>query len=147
ADVLHYTGHMIGRLVPQYEELISRRIAQYLGARRIGFAYGSLASGADILVAEALLERDVELRVILPCDEERFIAMSVATGGPEWVRRFLRCRARARSVTYASTDTPPANEEALSYASSVAMGLAITRARHLGAKVEQVAVWDGRSTI
>ena len=41
--VIHYTGHMIGRLVPQYEHLIAQRIAKHLDAKRVGTAFGALA--------------------------------------------------------------------------------------------------------
>jgi Tetratricopeptide Repeats-Sensor/Adenylate and Guanylate cyclase catalytic domain len=143
--VVHYTGHMIGRLVPQYEHLIAQRIREYLDTRSIGFAYGSLASGADILFAEALLRRGVELHVVLPCDVERFITMSVAKAGREWIPRFNGCREAARSIRFASDDMVSNDDSGLAYAAAVAMGLAVTRARQLDTSVEQLAVWDGRS--
>jgi hypothetical protein len=146
-SVIHYTGHMIGRLVPEYEGLIARRIAAYLDASTVGFAYGSLASGADILFAEALLHRSIELHVVLPCDEERFIEMSVARGGRTWVQRFKMCRDAARSVTLASDDMVSSDDSGLTYAASVAMGLAITRSRQLDTRVEQVAVWDSQTRV
>jgi len=142
--VVHYSGHMIGRLVPQFEGLVARRVADYLDGAGVGFAYGALASGADILFAEALLKRGAELHVVLPCDEARFVEMSVARAGRDWVRRFQLCRDAARSVTLASDDIVSTDDSGLTYASSVAMGLAITRARQLDTHVEQVVVWDGQ---
>ena len=47
-------------------------------------AYGSLACGADMLVAEAILARGGELHVVLPFAEEDFLKTSVHVGGPEW---------------------------------------------------------------
>lgn len=142
--VVHYTGHMIGRLVPQHEDLVARRIRERLTARGAGFGYGALASGADILVAEALLDLGAELHVVLPCDDERFVQMSVAPAGREWVARFRRCREAARSVTHVSTDAEVTDDTALQYASAIAMGLAVIRGGYLDAPVEQVAVWDAR---
>jgi Tetratricopeptide Repeats-Sensor/Adenylate and Guanylate cyclase catalytic domain len=143
--VIHYTGHMIGRLVPQYEHLIAQRIREHIDTRRIGFAFGSLASGADILFAEALLKAGVDLHVVLPCHDEPFIAMSVAKVGRDWIPRFKQCRDAARTVTYASDDMVSNDDSGLTYAAAVAMGLAVTRARHLDASVEQFAVWDKQS--
>ena len=40
-------------------------------------AYGPLACGADILIAEAILERGGELHVVLPFAEEDFLRTSV----------------------------------------------------------------------
>jgi len=141
--VIHYTGHMVGRLVPQYEHLIAQRIRDHVEAAPISIAFGSLASGADILFAEAFLQKGVDLHVVLPCHDEAFIAMSVAKAGREWIPRFERCRDSARSVSYASDDVVSNDRAGLAYAASVAMGLAVMRARHLDASVEQLAVWDG----
>lgn len=140
--VIHYTGHMIGPLIPEYEDLVTRRIRELVARRRVGFGYGSLASGADILFAEALIDKGAEVHVVLPCDDDRFVQMSVAGAGREWVARFRRCREAIRSVTYASTELELTDEAALDYASAIATGLALTRARHLDALVEQMAVWD-----
>lgn len=49
---------------------------------RYGFAWGALAAGADIVIAEHLLASDAELHVVLPCPVEQFEAQSVAPAGP-----------------------------------------------------------------
>ena len=59
--------------------------------------------------------------------------------------RFNRCRSAARTVTYASEDIVSNDDTGLAYAAAVAMGLAITRARHLDSMVGQLAVWDSQS--
>ena len=45
---------------------VRAEVDAYLIERDVGFGYGSLASGADIIVAEALLARGAELHVTLP---------------------------------------------------------------------------------
>jgi tetratricopeptide (TPR) repeat protein len=70
--VVHFCGHMVaapgaqGQLLAAGENAVAAAIRAHLGARRIGFAYGSLGAGADILFAEALLEHGAELHVALP---------------------------------------------------------------------------------
>ena len=149
-SVIHFCGHMIappgeaGRFPAELESMVAGRIAARLEAANVGFGYGSLACGADILFAEQLLERGAEVHIVLPFDVEEFKTISVARGGPGWPKRFDACLARAASVTYATEDAFLGNEFLFGYASRLSMGLAILRARNLDTAVEQEAVWDGQ---
>jgi class 3 adenylate cyclase len=150
--VIHYTGHMIslpgvaGRFPAQQEAQVAAAIVALLDERGVGFGYGALASGADILFAEALLARGAELHVVLPFAREEFIEISVAPAGAGWRERFESCIARASSVTYATDDRYLGHDWIFAYGSFVAMGLAVLRARFLDAQVRQIAVWDGEET-
>jgi class 3 adenylate cyclase len=150
-EVVHYCGHRItpgsgGRLDAGDEPILTERIQAAIADRPIGYAYGSLASGADILWAEALLDRGAEVHVVFPFAREEFVALSVAPAGPRWVERFHRCLERATSLHYATEDGYLGDDVLYGYASELAMGLAILRARHLDAAVSQIAVWDGCPT-
>ena len=62
--VVHFCGHRISdgreRAVPRRRRGdVAREIDEVVARHNVGFAYGSLASGADILWAEALLARGV----------------------------------------------------------------------------------------
>ena len=70
----------------------------------VGIGFGSLAGGSDILVAEALLLRGGELNVVLPFGVDEFRRVSVEPSGADWLPRFDRCLAGARSVSFATTD-------------------------------------------
>ncbi|MBL7439274.1 adenylate cyclase, partial [Escherichia coli] len=59
---LHYAGQMRIR----NDATQSAGIDAVLAAENIGFGYGALAAGADMLIAERLLARDAELHVTLP---------------------------------------------------------------------------------
>ena len=150
--VVHYTGHMIsppgtdGRFPADEETRVSVLIRAALDRNNVGFAYGALASGADILFAEALIERGAELHVVLPFARDEFIDISVTPPGAEWKARFHACLPRARSVTYATDDSYLGHDWVFAYGSYVAMGLAVLRARFLDADVRQMAVWDGEET-
>jgi hypothetical protein len=81
-SVMHYSGHRIGYRFPEMEEARARgEIAERLRKREVGFGYGSLAAGADILFAEELLHSGAELNVTLPFDLEEFRQISVAPAG------------------------------------------------------------------
>lgn len=148
-SVVHYCGHRVapvdgeGRFPAEAEPLVKARIVAEIERDRPGFAYGSLASGADILFAEALLAVGAELHVVLPFAAEEFVRSSVEDGGPGWVERFHRCLAAAASVSYATDDAFLGDDVLYRYASELAMGLAVLRSRFLDAPVRQIAVWDG----
>ena len=150
--VIHYTGHMIsaqgrdGCFPARQEMQVAAGIRAVLGERNVGFGYGALASGADILFAEALLERGAELHVVLPFARDEFVEISVDPAGPGWRERFDACLARATSVTFATDDRYLGHDWIFAYGSFVAMGLAVLRARFLDAAVRQIAVWDGEET-
>ena len=150
--VINYTGHMIaavgahGRFPTSQEDSVANKIAERLEKLRVGFCYGPLASGGDILFAEALLARGAELHVVLPFARDEFIEISVAPAGPAWIARFEVCMQRAASITYATEDRFLGHDWVFAYGSYVAMGLAVLRARFLDADVLQMAVWDGIET-
>lgn len=147
--VVHYVGHMIappgkaGRLRADQEAAIAAEIATVLDGMRVGAAYGSLASGADILFAEALIARGVALNVVLPFADEDFIEQSVSSAGAAWVGRFEACLRAANTVRYATEDRYLGDDQLFTYCSGLAMGLAALCARHMHAPLRQLAVWDG----
>jgi class 3 adenylate cyclase len=147
--VIHYVGHIIaapgqfGRFPSEHEEAIRREIDSAFDGSKIGAGYGSLASGADILFAEALLRHGASLHVVLPFDEEEFVDVSVRPAGPDWVERYWTCRRAAQSVRFATEGRHLGHDWLFSYCSKLAMGLALLRARHLSSEAKQFAVWDG----
>jgi class 3 adenylate cyclase len=148
--VIHYLGHIIaapgnrGRFPADQAAAVQAKIVAALGQADVGFGYGSLAAGADILFAEALLQREASLHVILPFDREEFIETSVRSAGPEWVDRFDACYNKATTVRYATEDRYLGDDHLFGYCSDLAMGLALLHARHLSGAAEQIVVWDGQ---
>ena len=148
--VAHFCGHRIaaagapGRFPAEAEQGVADRIDAELTRDTPRYAYGSLASGADIMWAEALLARGAELHIVLPFVRDAFIQSSVASSGPGWVERFDRCLDAAFNVTYATDNAFVADDALFRYAGELAMGLALLRARYLDADARQLAVWDGK---
>jgi class 3 adenylate cyclase len=149
--VAHYCGHRMagpgeeGRLRSDQEKDVASRIAHAVEDRPTGYAYGSLASGGDILWAEALLARGCELHVVLPFALEEFVGTSVAPAGGDWVERFERCLGAAETVSYATVDAYLGDDVLYGYCAELAMGLALVRARHLDSDAHQLALWDGEA--
>jgi class 3 adenylate cyclase len=150
--VIHYLGHIIsapgaqGRFPAEQEARVAAEIEAWIAGAGIGFGYGSLAAGADILFAEALLRHGASLQVVLPFDRGDFVDISVRPAGPSWVGRFEACLAAAQkhgTVRYATEDRYLGDDALFGYCSQLAMGLALLRSRHLSTGAEQIAVWDG----
>jgi class 3 adenylate cyclase len=140
--VLHYCGHMFGASGSD-EARIRAAVDAVLEEEEPGFAYGALACGSDIIAAEALLDRGVELNVVMPFEEQDFLEQSVRPGGPDWETRFRTCLRRAKRVVHASPMAYFGNPDQYGYSSRMAMGLAVLRAEHLAAEPIQLAIWDG----
>lgn len=140
--VIHYCGHMF-MADDDAEAPITDAIRAMLIERDVGFAYGSLASGGDILIAEAVLARGAELHLVFPFILEDFIEQSVGPGGESWLPRFRRCLAAATTQTFASETHYVGDPGQFGYASLVAMGQAKLRAQHLGIEAVQLAISDG----
>ena len=144
--VIHYCGPMSasgearGRLPAGSEERVRAAVARELARLRVGIAFGALAAGADLLVAEELLNRGGELFAVLPLSEAEFARVSVAPAGARWVERYRACLARARAVTCVSEGAHEGDELMFSFGSRVAMGLAALRSRSLSAPLTQLAV-------
>jgi hypothetical protein len=156
--IVVYAGHIIappgaeGHFPAAQEKTVARDIAAFLDARsgqttgrRFRWAYGSLAAGADIMVVEALLARQVEVNIVLPFDQAEFIETSVRPAGADWVARFHRCRGKARSFRVAVEGGYFQDDRLFAAASAYAIGLAALQAEKLGAKLTHVLVWDGVS--
>jgi class 3 adenylate cyclase/tetratricopeptide (TPR) repeat protein len=151
--VLHFTGHMVapagadGRILAENEPVLQKRIEQAVQNIDPGVAFGSLASGADILIVETLLEQGVEVNIVLPFALDDFIACSVAPAGGNWQERFTRCLEQSSGTVRYLTDQAYMGDDILfGLCSKLAMGRALLRAKHLEGEAVQLAVWDGEVT-
>ncbi|MBI1196670.1 MAG: hypothetical protein GC203_02270 [Phenylobacterium sp.] len=128
-------------------ELEARLAAEMMAAiqrENVGFAYGALAAGSDILIAEQLLKAKAEVHVVLPFAEADFLRESVAPGGEEWVRRYEACKAGATEVSFASNMSYVGENGQFSYSSKVTMGMARLRARQLHGEAIQLVIVEER---
>ncbi|HUD30499.1 MAG TPA: tetratricopeptide repeat-containing protein [Novosphingobium sp.] len=143
---LYYTGQM-APLLP--EEEIVRQVRQVVAVENVGFGFGSLAAGADIVVAECLLELGVELAVHLPLRVDPFTEVSVRPFGSHWVDRFRRTLAAA-SQTMILGDEGETGEAGLDslveLADLVAMGRTVMSASMLQSEAVQLVVGETPGT-
>lgn len=105
-------------------------VRRSLNEKPVGWAYGALASGADIVIAETLLDSGVELHVCLPLAPEEFLNSSVLIGGSCWRERFTNCVKAASSIDWIRR-TQSAGAAVYRFGALFAMGRAIRQADQL----------------
>jgi hypothetical protein len=142
---LHFGGHMSFGPKPARAELV-REIGSIFEEERVGFGYGALAAGADIIVAEALIERGAELHAVLPGSVESFAALSVDPFGKEWRRRFDAAIERAETVRLVRPLGARPDETMIGLADEVAMGSALMNAQRLASEAVQLLILDSKSS-
>lgn len=149
---LYYAGHMFGAgkgevaLDSSAFYALEKGVNDWLDSERFSAAYGALAAGSDILIAERVLAYGIDLHVVLPCSDKLFSKISLKPFGVEWQKRFDACIAKAASVRYVSKDTSMADELTAAFASETATGLAVLHAERLATNAAQLLIWDGKAS-
>lgn len=139
---LHFGGHMSFDPQVVRREHLDEKIAAVLEEENVGFGYGALAAGADIIIAEALLSRGAEVHAVLPGGVEAFAAVSVDPFGKSWRRRFDALLAEAETVRpIRPLDVRP-DASMIGLADEVAMGAALMNGRRLESSAVQLLVLD-----
>jgi tetratricopeptide (TPR) repeat protein len=144
---LHFGGHMSFDPKVVRREHLDEKIAHVLEQENVGFAYGALAAGADIIIAEALLARGAELNVVLPGGAEAFAAVSVDPFGKAWRKRFDAVLERAETVRPVRPLGAGPSAAMIGLADEVAMGAALINARRLESSAVQLLVLDSAAQI
>jgi tetratricopeptide (TPR) repeat protein len=139
---LHFAGHMA---LASADADIGARIRAVIAGERVGFGYGALAAGADIAIAEALLEAGAELHLVLPAPRAAFRERSVAGFGADWTARFDAVIARAASVRTVGSPEQTAGTLAIRLAGEVAMGAAVMQAEVLTTEAIQLLITDAEA--
>ncbi len=103
----------------------------------IGFGFGALAAGSELLAAEALIERGAELHVILPSDPKSFAALFVDPFGESWRRRFEAALSAAESVRSVRPLHRAPDAAAIALADRIAYGAALLNAERLMGRAVQ----------
>ncbi|HEX8222880.1 MAG TPA: tetratricopeptide repeat-containing protein [Allosphingosinicella sp.] len=142
---LHFGGHMSFDPKVVRREHLDEKIATVLAEENVGFGYGALAAGADIIIAEALLARGAELHPVLPGGVEAFAAVSVDPFGTAWRKRFDAVLAKSEPVRPVRPLGTAPDSAMIGLADEVAMGAALMNGRRLESSAVQLLVLDSAS--
>ena len=137
---LHYAGHIRLNLTESEEADMRITISDALQQKDVGFGFGALAAGGDILFAEALLEQGAELHLVLPCEPDLFKRESVMPFGEEWEQRFDDCFAQASSVRILTPDAIWPDKKMNRLSGLSAMGKAILKGQSLSVEPLQILI-------
>lgn len=142
---VHFAGHIWKSdkrpRLPDYGTLLTQ-ISDAIQHHDIGYAYGALAAGADIIIAEILIQEGVQLHIILPSDEKSFITHSVRPFGEAWVERFMTCMKHAKSVKILNPGSTRPRRDLDLLAGDMAMGHAIMKGEQLDVIATQLLIFD-----
>lgn len=140
---LHFAGHMGLASGGRFEAQLAGQVDKLIESERIGFAWGALAAGADVVIAERLLAAGADLHLVLPCSPDRFAQQSVAPAGEEWLARYHGVLPRAASVRLAAADPTAVHDPlATAHAGELAIGAALLNAATLSSHCCQLIVTD-----
>jgi len=151
--VLLFSGHMVdapGRATPRFPAdkvpIAAREIESVLDrlgvdARDLALTQG--AAGADLLFAEACMQRGVRLQLLLPLAEDEFIRRSIlpSVDGESWRRRYLALKARLVDAPRVMADELgllPPNMNAFERCNLWLLSSALAHD-----KVHLICLWDG----
>lgn len=135
----HFAGHM-GIAADDLDTVA--RVQSFLQDQRAGFGFGALAAGADIVIAETLIENGGELHVVLPAAPEAFARTSVIPVGEVWYHRFERLIQAADTVNVVDVRRFSSDSSSIRLATEVAMGRAVMHARMLCTEATQLVIVD-----
>lgn len=140
---LHFAGHMGIVTGGSGEAALAQATDSLLAQYDVGFGWGALAAGSDIVIAERLVAIGAELHVVLPCPPQSFADQSVAPAGGDWLKRYDRLLQQAASLRVAGRSPATVHDPlATAQAGILAIGGTLLNARRLGAACLQMLVED-----
>jgi tetratricopeptide (TPR) repeat protein len=139
---LHFGGHMSFDSRVVRREHLDEKIAAVLEEENVGFGYGALAAGADIIIAEALLRRGAEVHAVLPGGVAAFASVSVDPFGKAWRKRFDAVIEEAAEIRPVRPLGGPPGATMIGLADEIAMGAALMNGRRLESSAAQLLVLD-----
>jgi adenylate cyclase len=133
--VLYYRGENLTG-----PEIAARDIQSAARKLNAGFAYGSLASTGDIVLAEALLDMGLELNLVLPYRAEEFRKAAIPQS---WAGRFEACVRRAASLSFVLDNDVLHHDCLLAMSAAQAAGLALYRADKVASTALCLSIENG----
>lgn len=139
-------GRGEARFPPAKEGAVRQRIAEQLARWNVGSKDAGIcggACGADILFAEACLERGARVLLLIPLPEDQFLARSVAFADADWEARYRALRARCETRFQHTALGPPAKGEN-AFERNNLWCLDTAYALVPSERVRAILVWDGK---
>jgi len=148
-----FTGHMfdtVDRKNPRFplelKDQVAAQISEFIDSNQIKIGYCSAACGGDLIFCREILNRGLELNVVVPFATDEFRRTSVALNGVDESMEYWDVLKRANSVSIA-TDESHLNDPALyTHAADLIEGYAQLRAKQCDGHLKVVAAIDPYAT-
>lgn len=144
-----FSGHMFDtadRAEPRFpislKEKASEAIGSYIDEANIKIAYTSAACGGDLLFCREILNRGLELNIVVPFATEEFRRTSVALNGVDESMEYWDILKAANSVSIATDESHLNNPCLYTHADNLIEGYALLRAGQCNGRVEVIAAID-----
>lgn len=138
---VHFAGYIFADSIPESDLLdLKEEVMDSIQRQDVGFGYGALAAGSDILIAETLLDQGAELNVVLPSSKDAFIETSVRPYGAHWLDRFETCWEQAASRQELDFGSSQPTDILTGLTSAMSMGMAIRGADRLAVPATQLLI-------
>jgi len=137
-------GRKKARFPPAKEGLVRQKLSGQLANWRTGagdLAICGGACGADILFAEACLERGARVLLLIPLPEDAFLKRSVAFADADWEARYRALRARCETRFQHEALGPPAEGEDVFERNNL-WCLEVARSLVPPQRIHALLVWD-----
>jgi len=129
-----FTGHMIDsidRIIPRFPEseisTVKEQLRRTILEDNISIGFSSIASGADILFIETMLELGREVKLFLPFNEKDFRKTSLRIGNENWEKRFDQI-IESNEVDFVTEERYLDTDELFHFLGKVMMGQAMLHA-------------------
>ena len=149
--IVVFTGQMIDKpgqeqmsFIQDMEHDVKKAIRSKIDEIDAKIGYSSCACGSDILFIEAMIEKGVEVNIVLPFDSEDFLASNVTFAGSRWEHRFKKCLELAKQVQFATEEKFLGHDMLYRFGNMVLHGMAEMRGNFLLSPPHLLAVWDSQ---
>lgn len=127
---------------PSLEAIVKQAIHTELERLNARIGYCAAGAGSELLFIEAMLEREAEVHIYLPCAIEDYVAARVRYAGAAWERRFHNALRLAASVNYSTRERLLGHDNLFRFNNQVIEGMARLRASFLLTEPQLILVWD-----
>ena len=126
----------------ELESSVKREIHAQLDALDADIGYCAAGAGSDILFIEAMLERDAEVHIVLPCNHDDYIRERVAYAGSHWERRCRNAIQLATSIRYTTEEHLLGHDNLFRFNNVLIEGLARIKSELMLTEPRLLVVWD-----
>lgn len=144
-----FSGHMFdtsGRVTPRFpleiRDQVTAEIGEFIDSNRVKIGYASAACGGDLIFCREMLNRGLEINIVLPFASDEFRRTSVVLEGIDETEEFWDILKHANSVAIATDESHLNNPCLYNHAADLIEGYAQLRARQCDGQVKVVAAID-----